>query len=88
MLLRRTNARKNKMVGQNELKIERVIKMTTTHNYTKEIIRASSFLVRQLKRGYSVQEAIIQVEQSYTYAIGYAVLKSFRRWSKVSKKGD
>lgn len=46
---------------------------------TKEIIRASKFLVKQIKKGWNPQEAIEQTENQYGFLISNAVFESFNR---------
>jgi len=45
---------------------------------TKEVIRAGKFLIAQIKKGWSVEEAYEQVGNSYGYLIQKAVFESFQ----------
>ena len=46
---------------------------------TKEVVRAGKFLIAQIKKGWSVEEAYEQVGNSYGYLIQKAVFDGFKR---------
>ena len=50
----------------------------------KEVIRAGKFLIAQIKKGWSVEEAWHQVGNSYGYLVQKACFEAFQR--VLSKK--
>lgn len=46
---------------------------------TGEIIRACKFLIKQIKKGWEVENAYHQVENQYGYLVAKAVMESFGR---------
>lgn len=52
---------------------------------TKEIINACKFLGKQIKKGWTPEEAIEQTENQYGYLICNASLESFNRVFKKRK---
>lgn len=47
--------------------------------YTKEIINASTFFMRQIKRGWTFEEAYQQLTGSYGFRITNAVMEALNR---------
>ncbi len=50
------------------------VELVKESNTTLEIVRATKFLMGQIKKGWNVSEAFIQLEQSYGFHIKECVI--------------
>lgn len=50
-----------------------------TRNQLRETKRAANFLIAQIKKGWTVEEAFEQVENAYSQEIRFKLQESFRR---------